>query len=167
LSSSEPQNGESAGFGHTSSVMPPPPRPRTNPPSPQFAYVRPTSPRLMASHSLRPSYSTHAPLDDRRKVLDYPPSDRSPPLRSVHAYDTPGPYPPHPSSHYPPPNDRHPAQAYHGHHQRHPAPFANRNPHHSGYSEAPRRPEEDRAPPSGAGQSRRLAHLMSEQKRRE
>jgi len=168
LSSSEPYAGESAGFGPTSSVMPPPPRPRTNPPSPRFAYARPTSPRLMSSNSLRPSYSTHAPPNDRREVSDYPPSmsDRSPPLRSVHTYGSPGPYPP-PPPHYPVASDRHAAQAYHGHHQRHPAPFVNRNGHHSGYVDSPRRPEEERATASGAGQSRRLAHLMSEQKRRE
>jgi hypothetical protein len=166
LSSSEPHHGDPLGFGSTPSVMPPPPRPRTNPPSPRFAYTRPRSPpHLSVSHSLRPSYSSHSGPIDRREMQDYPSVKRegSPPLRSIHMYESPGHYP-HPSAnHYPHADGR--APPYHGHHQRHPAQFADPRPHHPGYAEPHRRQEEER--PTGPGQSRRLAHLMSEQKRRE
>jgi hypothetical protein len=161
LSSSEPHNGDPMGFGPGSSVMPPPPRPRTNPPSPRFAYARPTSPHLPAAHSLRPSYSSHSRPVDRREMHDYPPVKResSPPLRSIHTYESP--YPPSSAGHY---HQATPAY-HHGHQQHHPAPFNNRAQHHPSYADPSRRQEEER--PTGPGQSRRLAHLMSEQKRRE
>jgi hypothetical protein len=164
LSSSESHNGESLGFGPGSSVMPPPPRPRTNPPSPRFAYARPTSPHLPAAHSLRPSYSSQSRPLDRREIHDYPPVKResSPPLRSIYNYESSG-YPP--SGHYHQASDGR-GPAYHqGQQQPHPASFTNRGPHHPSYADPSRRQEEQR--PAGPGQSRRLAHLMSEQKRRE
>ena len=166
LSSSEPHNGEQLGFGPGSSVMPPPPRPRTNPPSPRFAYARATSPHLPAAHSLRPSYSSQSRPLEGREMHDYPPVKRenSPPLRSIHTYESPG-YPPSSAGHYHQASDgRHPAY-HHGHQQHHPAPFTNRAQHHPSYADPSRRQEEER--PTGPGQSRRLAHLMSEQKRRE
>lgn len=166
LSSSEPQNGESMGYGSGSSVVPPPPRPRTNPPSPRFAYARPTSPHLSVAHSLRPSYSSNGrPPMDRREVQEYPPIKRegSPPLRSIYNYESSGHYPPPSANHYPQADGR--APIYHGHHQRHPAPFVDPRSHHPSYADPSRRQEEER--PAGPGQSRRLAHLMSEQKRRE
>lgn len=164
LSNSEPHKSEPLGPGST--VMPPPPpRPRTNPPSPRFAYARPTSPLHQVSHSLRPSYSSHARSGDRHDMQEYPPVKRegSPPLRSIHTYDSPSIYPQSPAGYY---QGDGRAQVYHGHPQQHPAHFVNRGPHHPSYADPSRRRQEEERP-AGPGQSRRLAHLMSEQKRRE
>ena len=164
LSSSEPHNGDP--FGPGSSVMPPPPRPRTNPPSPQFAYARPTSPHLAAAHSLRPSYSSHSRPLDRRDMHDYSHVKRetSPPLRSIHNYEPQG-YPSSSAGQYHHASDGRQPAYHHGHQQHHPASYTNRAQHHPSYADPSRRQEEER--PAGPGQSRRLAHLMSEQKRRE
>jgi hypothetical protein len=165
LGSSDPRAHSAFASGPT---MPPPPRPRTNPPSPRFAYNRSSSPRISTSQSLRPSFSSQGmgstPMhgEGPKGVVA---RESSPPLRSVHSF---GPsYPRSPEKYYPIGmgynGSSAPHRGYpHAHHDMHARP-----PSYPMYANGPRRPEEEKPSAPGAGQSRRLAHLMSEQKRRE
>jgi hypothetical protein len=130
------------------------PPPRHDPPSPRSAYSRPPSPRLISAQDLRPSYPSHHSDSAAGRMP-------SPPLRSVHNY---GPrYPPSPEKYYPSNGTYNGNRGYpHVQHDMHARPA-----NYPMYPNPNRRPEEEKVNVAGAGQSRRLAHLMSEQKRRE
>lgn len=181
LGASEPSSSNTPTPTSTSAPMsmPPPSHRRSNPSPPRFLYSRPTSPprpSSSSSHSILHQHNNrHPPPPERHhSTMDYRNREPSPPLRAVrNTYDIPGRH--HPRGHdgyysQMPGYGSVPSHRSHPHMQM--DPYTGRplgQPAHGGPMRHHQDPDPRLVGPAGAvpGQSRRLAHLMSEQKRRE
>jgi hypothetical protein len=124
-------------------------------------------------HALRPSDTTGAQHFDIRKVHDQLPSIRSKVLhpRTIQPCDASDRSAETSSNHHPPENGSSASHIYYGHQtvHSHPMSFVNYASPQAIQSGSSRRPIQDRvdSPITGGRQSRRLAHQISEQKRRQ
>lgn len=166
---------------HTPLSIPPPTRNRTNPPSPHFAYSRPPSPPPPPPGPTSSRHLHQHPQDTRHFQSGRSAThsqlqlhDTSPPLRAMpSSYDAPPIHHAHrfPETYIPDPSAYRGPHGHRIHPQMHVDPYTGRPLGQPGPGSSMRRHDDDRhavGPPAPVlGQSRRLAHLMSEQKRRE